>query len=91
MNDTVPSALPPLSRRILPAPDVYQIRISGELNESWADWFDGMKLAYDSSTDETLLTGTFADQSALHGMLSKLRDLQLNLIELRRIETNGDS
>jgi hypothetical protein len=91
MNDLVPPASAPLPNSSLPSLPVYQVRISGRLNESWTDWFDGMKIAYEPTTDETLLTGTFADQSALHGMLSKLRDLQLNLVELHRLNANGES
>jgi len=36
---------------------------------------------------ETLLTGTVADQSALHGLLRKVRDLGIPLISVKRIET----
>lgn len=65
---------------------LYQVRLAGNLDASWQEWFDNMHLSYDAPRDETLLTGTFADQAALHGFLAKIRDLGLNLVELRRIQ-----
>ncbi|MBI4671431.1 MAG: hypothetical protein HY741_07160 [Chloroflexi bacterium] len=64
---------------------MYQVRISGLLDDSWTEWFDDMIVTFDTLANETLLTGSFADQSALHGLLAKIRDLGLNLVELRRI------
>ena len=52
-------------------PTVYYIRVRGQLDESWSDWFDGLDVAVDE--DETLLSGPVADQAALHGLLKKVR------------------
>gem|GEM_PF-5639027 len=41
---------------------------------------------HDPARDETLLPGAFADQAALHGLLAKIRDLDLQRVELRRID-----
>lgn len=64
----------------------YEIRIKGCLDEHWLDWFEGMTLqrAKDSKTgnDVTVLRGVFADQPALHGVLTKIRDLNLTLISV---------
>jgi len=68
----------------------YLIRVQGMLDESWADWFGGVEMAPEQAADGspiTLLTGTF-DQSALHGVLDRLRDLNLTLISATRIETD---
>lgn len=85
MNEPVPPAAPtpqsPLPRTVT----IYQVRISGLLDDSWTEWFDDMIVTFDTLANETLLTGSFADQSALHGLLAKIRDLGLNLVELRRI------
>lgn len=58
----------------------YQIRVEGKLNSHWAHWFEGMTIDYDGHT--TILTGPVADQSQLHGMLHRIRDLNLTLISI---------
>ena len=63
---------------------VYQIRIEGVLAESWSAWFEGLDLEHktgDSGIRTTVLTGTL-DQSALHGVLAKIRDLNLKLVSV---------
>lgn len=64
---------------------VYQIRLQGQLDHRWSDWFDGMAIVPDGS-GETLLTGPVADQAALHGLLRKVRDLGLPLLSVNRVE-----
>jgi hypothetical protein len=43
-------------------------------------------LSLDEGNGETILTGVMKDQSALHGVLIKVRDLGLTLVSVRRIE-----
>jgi hypothetical protein len=62
-------------------PTVCQIRIKGHLSEQWTDWFDGMTITLEEN-DETLITGPVIDQAALHGLLKKVRDLNLPLISV---------
>lgn len=64
---------------------IYQIRVRGILDEKWSDWFDGFAIN-PQVDDETLLTGPVADQAALHGLLSKIRDLGLPLLSVERVE-----
>jgi hypothetical protein len=68
---------------------LYKIRIKGHLDAGWLDWFEGMTLRYvlDKQTglEFTELRGVFADQPALHGILIKIRDLNLTLISVRKI------
>ena len=64
-------------------PADYQIRVKGILVDQWSDWFAGMTIASDG--DVTILTGTQIDQSALHGLLVRIRDLGLPLISVERI------
>lgn len=66
-------------------PLVYEIRFRGHLGPQWEDWFDGMKVALEEN-GETVLTGPVVDQSALHGMLKKVRDLGLTLISVNRLD-----
>jgi hypothetical protein len=59
----------------------YEIRVQGHLSARWAAWFDDMILtAHDDGT--TVLHGTVADQSALHGLLRKLNDLGVPLVSV---------
>lgn len=62
---------------------VYHIRVSGVLDAGWADWFDGLTVCPCDNGD-TLLTGPVRDQSALHGLLAKIRDLGLPLLSVKR-------
>src|SRR5262245_61111205 len=64
----------------------YTIRIQGHLNLRWSEWFDGMEITH-CCNGETLLSGPIADQSALYGLLFKLRDLGLVLLALQRNDT----
>jgi hypothetical protein len=65
----------------VPAPERYEIRITGHLAPRWANWFDGMTLTQkDDGT--TVIRGPVADQSALHGLLRKLSDLGLPLVSV---------
>jgi hypothetical protein len=62
-------------------PAVYQIRIKGQLDSQWTEWFEGLTITLDESGD-TLLTGPVVDQAALHGLLKKVRDLGMPLISV---------
>jgi hypothetical protein len=64
---------------------VYQIRVRGVLDSQWSDWFDEMTVSPQANGD-TLLTGPVRDQSALHGILAKIRDLGVPLLSLTRIK-----
>lgn len=68
----------------------YQIRFQGRLDPKWAPWFDGFAL--DPQADGvTVLRGTVADQAALHGLLGRLRDLGLPLLEVVRDPDDGSA
>ena len=66
---------------------VYQIRVRGELDVEWSDWFDGMTMSHQAA-GETMLSGPVRDQCALHGILAKIRDLGLPLLSLMRTEVS---
>jgi hypothetical protein len=63
----------------------YKIRIKGQLSLSWAEAFEGMQLTHTRCGD-TLIAGILADQAALHGLLARIRDLNLTLISVNRIK-----
>jgi hypothetical protein len=62
-------------------PEYYEIKIKGHLDPCWSDWFAGLNLTYQEG-DETLLSGLLPDQAALHGLLERIRDLNLKLLSV---------
>ena len=65
----------------------YAITVKGHLDPRWSEWFEGLTMAHTES-GETILSGSVADQAALHGLLMRIRDLNLTLIAVNRGETN---
>ena len=63
----------------------YQIRVKGHISDRWSTWFDGMAL-HREECGETTLTGELPDQTALHGILMKIRDLGLMLLEVKFLD-----
>ena len=63
----------------------YEIRLKGHLEPRWAAWFDGLTLTQESD-GTTVIRGSVIDQAALHGLLSKVRDLGLPLIAVTQID-----
>jgi len=65
-------------------PMVYQITIKGHLSHQWADWFEGLTITLEEDGN-TLLNGPVIDQSALHGILKKIRDLGMPLLSVNAV------
>ena len=69
-------------------PAVYEIKVPGELDESWSDWAGGMTIAVESEGEGppvTTLTG-IVDQAALHSLLRRLYSLGLPLISVTCVD-----
>jgi len=66
-----------------------EIRVKGRIDEHWSNWFGDLAITY-TEGDETILTGTVADQSVLYGTLTRLRDLGLSLLSVNHVEM-GDT
>jgi hypothetical protein len=62
----------------------YEIRVKGILDVRWTAWFEDLQVTSDG--DETVICGPVADQAALHGLLTKVRDLGLFLISVRHLD-----
>ncbi len=67
--------------------EYYEIKIKGQLDSCWSEWFAGLTLQV-LPENETLLSGELADQSQLHGLLERIRDLNITLISVTRGTTS---
>jgi hypothetical protein len=65
-------------------PTFYEIRVEGVLDSRWSSWFEDLQLT--SEGGRTLIAGPVPDQAALHGLLARIRDLNLPLISVQRIQ-----
>ena len=72
-------------------PEGYEIRIKGHLDDQWADWFGGLSIRLEEN-GSTLLSGPVVDQSALYGLLKKVRDLGMALVSVNPVQPDqGDA
>jgi hypothetical protein len=63
---------------------IYQIRVIGHLPQDWSDWFDGFTI--EANPDgETIMTGEVIDQTALHSLIQRIRDIGLTLVKVKRL------
>ena len=65
-------------------PAVYEIVVKGRLDTRWTRWFADLQII-PQPNGNSLLTGPIADQSALYGVISRLRDLGLVLVSVHRV------
>ncbi len=76
-------------------PEFYEIKVQGQLDSLWGQWFEGMELSNvengESGIACTLISGQVADQAELHGLLIKIRDLNLKLISVHRFSTGREN
>ena len=60
----------------------YKICLEGILDERWLRWFEGLEVT-SSADNQTFICGEF-DQSALHGLFNRIRDLGVTIISVQR-------
>ena len=71
-------------------PEWYDIRVEGVLPSDWSSWFEGLEVQH-GPHEESILSGPLPDQAALHGILAKIRNLNLKLISVdRRLDRSID-
>ena len=68
---------------------VYEIRVKGHLHERRTALFEGLT-AICEPDGTTLLSGSLPDQTALHGILLRIRNMNLKLISVRQIIGNAE-
>lgn len=61
-----------------------EIHIKGKIDKDWMDWFGNLVIIH-SSQGDSILTGSIQDQAELHGVLTRLADLNLELISVNTI------
>ena len=63
---------------------VYQIKVKGHVDDKWSDWFNGLAITHQDD-GATMLYGPLPDQTALHSVLNKIRDMNLPLVLVQLI------
>ncbi|HUR23049.1 MAG TPA: hypothetical protein VMZ73_04175 [Acidimicrobiales bacterium] len=66
----------------------YEICVKGQLDARWAAWFDGLSVT-NNGDGTTVIHGTVVDQTALHGLLAKLRDIGMPLVSLTQVNPHS--
>jgi hypothetical protein len=66
-----------------------EIRVKGQISERWSDWLEGLTIKH-TAEGETVLAGPVADQSALYGLIARLRDLGLPLVSVNQRGADGE-
>ena len=61
----------------------YEIVIKGHFDKNWDEWFEGMKVS-PLPDGETQISGNIKDQSQLHGIINKIRDLGILLVKVEQ-------
>jgi hypothetical protein len=64
----------------------YQIKVQGQIDPSWSEWFNGMEVSSETICNITTITGYVTDQSALRGILNHLWDLNLTILSVIQLE-----
>jgi len=73
-----------------PTSENYEIKIQGHLDSRWYEWFYGMSITHESD-GSTTLRGPLPDQAVLHSVLDRIRDMNLQLISVNQIASDGQT
>ena len=68
----------------------YEIKIQGHLDTRWSEWFYGLTITHECD-DATTLRGALPDQTVLHSVLARIRDMNLPLISVHKIVSDGQT
>ena len=67
-----------------------EIRVKGQIDKRWSEWLSGLTIT-NTPEGDTVLSGSVLDQSALYGLIGRLRDLGLPLLSVNPRGSNGES
>jgi len=70
--------------------EIYEIKIQGHLDTKWFEWFYGMTITHERD-GSTTLCGPLPDQTVLHSVLDRIRDMNLQLISVNHIVSDGQT
>ena len=68
----------------------YEIKIQGHLDIHWSEWFYDMTITHEHDGTTTLY-GPLPDQIVLHSVLDRLRDMNLRLLSVKQIVSDGQT
>ena len=68
----------------------YEIRIKNNLDIAWSAWFEGMVITH-LEDGEAIVAGLVTDQAALHGLLDRVRSLNLTLVSVRPLPASQNT
>ena len=57
-----------------------EILIKGHIPEKWSDWFEDLEVRRDGGN--SILSGEVKDHAAVHGIIERFRDLNMDLISI---------
>jgi hypothetical protein len=65
-------------------PAAYRIRIAGRVKNGWSDFMSNLEESceQENGATVTVITGVVTDQAALHGLLERIRDMNLTLLSV---------
>ena len=69
---------------------IYEIKLQGHLDTKWSEWFYGMTITHESD-GATTLYGSLPDQTVLHSVLDRIRDMNLQLMSVNQIVSDGQT
>jgi hypothetical protein len=69
---------------------IYVIKLQGYLDTEWSEWLYDMSITHESD-GTTTLCGPLSDQAVLHSVLERIRDMNLSLINLHKMNPSNDS
>ena len=68
--------------------EIYEIKINGHLSDKFDEWFNGMTISNEID-GTTTICGEIVDQTALHTILFKIRNMNIELISVNKIESKN--
>jgi hypothetical protein len=69
---------------------IYEIKLHGHLDTKWSEWFYGMTITHERD-GVTTLCGPLPDQTVLHSVLDRIRDMNLQLKSVNQIVSDGQT